>query len=377
MRIIIGLIFLFFLIFFHEAGHFIAAKLFGVKVEAFSIGFGPILFHKQKNGTDYRFSLIPLGGYCAMKGEKDFKKSLDAGLDHIEAEKDSMYGVHPLKRLLIAFAGPFSNLFFAFFAFTCINLIGYTYYSYSNKINIPDEKNHPELQSVAKKAGLKSGDIIVRINNKETPDFSAIIEQVSTNPDKDILVTVQRENKYIDFTLHTDMDKKTGTGKIGIIADTDSLEKKEKKPVWIFPAISEGFLETINTCSLTLKGFATLFKGVELTESVSGPARIADMMGKAVKESFASSLRAGFVNTLSFLAIISISLGIMNLLPIPILDGGLIFFAFIEFIFNRKMSPKILYYIQFIGLIFIATLFVIGLNGDIHYFVNLLKGKIQ
>ncbi len=375
MRIIIGLVFLFFLIFFHELGHFFAAKLFGVKVEAFSIGFGPVLLHRKKGDTDYRLSLIPVGGYCAMKGEKDFQKSLDAGLDHIEAEKDSMYGVHPFKRLLIAFAGPFFNLFFAFFALTCISLIGYTYYSYSNKIDVPDEKNHAEIKSAAKEAGIQSGDTIIKIDGNNTEDFSDLIEQISTKPDQDIILTVIRDGKELEFKVHTELDKKTGGGKIGIIARTESLEQKEKKPKWILPAVAEGFVETCKYSYLTVKGFFTLFKGVDLSETVSGPARIADMMGQAVKESFGASVKTGIVSTLSFMAVISISLGIMNLLPVPVLDGGLILFAFIELVFRRKLSPKILYYIQFVGIAFIAVMFVIGINGDIHYFINLIKGK--
>lgn len=375
MRILIGFLCLFFLIFFHELGHFFAAKLFGVKVEAFSIGFGPVLLHRRKNETDYRLSLIPLGGYCAMKGEKDFQKALEAGLDHIEAEKDSMYGVHPFKRLLIAFAGPFFNLFFAFFALTCINLIGYNYYSYSNKILIPDEKEYPELHSPAREAGLLSGDIIIKVNDNNTDDFTDLIEEIATRADQDIKLTVLRQEEEIVFTVHSDLDKKTGGGKIGIIADTESLQKKEKKPEWLLPAMGNAFLETGKDIFLTIKGFVTLFKGIDIKESVSGPARIADMMGQVVKESFADSLRSGFVNMLSFMAIISISLGIMNLLPIPILDGGLILFAFIEFLMHRKISPKVLYYIQFIGIAFIAVMFVIGLSGDIHYFSNLLKGN--
>lgn len=375
MRIIIGLVFLFFLIFFHELGHFFAAKLFGVKVEAFSIGFGPVLLHRKKGDTDYRLSLIPVGGYCAMKGEKDFQKSLDAGLDHIEAEKDSMYGVHPFKRLLIAFAGPFFNLFFAFFALTCISLIGYTYYSYSNKIDVPDEKNHAEIKSAAKEAGIQSGDTIIKIDGNKTEDFSDLIEQISTKPAQDIILTVIRDGKELEFKVHTELDKKTGGGKIGIIARTESLEQKEKKPKWILPAVAEGFVETCKYSYLTVKGFFTLFKGVDLSETVSGPARIADMMGQAVKESFGASVKTGIVSTLSFMAVISISLGIMNLLPVPILDGGLILFAFIELVFRRKLSPKILYYIQFVGIAFIAVMFVIGINGDIHYFINLIKGK--
>ncbi len=375
MRIIIGLVFLFFLIFFHELGHFFAAKLFGVKVEAFSIGFGPVLLHRKKGDTDYRLSLIPVGGYCAMKGEKDFQKSLDAGLDHIEAEKDSMYGVHPFKRLLIAFAGPFFNLFFAFFALTCISLIGYTYYSYSNKIDVPDEKNHAEIKSAAKEAGIQSGDTIIKIDGNNTEDFSDLIEQISTKPEQDIILTVIRDGKELEFKVHTELDKKTGGGKIGIIARTESLEQKEKKPKWILPAVAEGFVETCKYSYLTVKGFFTLFKGVDLSETVSGPARIADMMGQAVKESFGASVKTGIVSTLSFMAVISISLGIMNLLPVPVLDGGLILFAFIELVFRRKLSPKILYYIQFVGIAFIAVMFVIGINGDIHYFINLIKGK--
>lgn len=375
MRIIIGLVFLFFLVFFHELGHFFAAKLFGVKVEAFSIGFGPVLLHRKKGDTDYRLSLIPVGGYCAMKGEKDFQKSLDAGLDHIEAEKDSMYGVHPFKRFLIAFAGPFFNLFFAFFALTCISLIGYTYYSYSNKIDVPDEKNHAEIKSAAKEAGIQSGDTIIKIDGNNTEDFSDLIEQISTKPDQDIILTVIRDGKELEFKVHTELDKKTGGGKIGIIARTESLEQKEKKPKWILPAVAEGFVETCKYSYLTVKGFFTLFKGVDLSETVSGPARIADMMGQAVKESFGASVKTGIVSTLSFMAVISISLGIMNLLPVPVLDGGLILFAFIELVFRRKLSPKILYYIQFVGIAFIAVMFVIGINGDIHYFINLIKGK--
>ena len=170
-------------------------------------------------------------------------------------------------------------------------------------------------------------------------------------------------------------NKKTGGGKIGIIARPESLEKKEKAPKWLFPAIAEGFLETCKDCALTVKGVATLFKGVDLKESVSGPARIADMMGQVVKESFSDSLRSGFVNMLSFMAIISISLGIMNLLPIPVLDGGLILFAVIELVLHKKISPKVLYYIQFIGIAFIAVMFLIGLRGDVHYFLNLIKGN--
>lgn len=373
MRIIYGLLCLCFLIFFHELGHFVFARFFRVKVNAFSIGFGPVIFHKQHNGTDYRLSLIPLGGYCAMKGEQDFRNALDSGLDYIAAERDSLYGIHPIKRALIAFAGPMFNLFFAVISFTIIALSGYFYYSYSNIIKIPSPIDNPEVCSISRDAGLKTGDKIIEINGKPVNDFSDLISEIGTRPEEKINLTVLRNDEKLTFLLKTELDKKTGSGKIGIMADTTTLERKEKKPKWIIPAVIEGFTETGKAICLTIKGFMTLFKGVEVKESVSGPARIADMMGGVLKESFSESFRAGIVNMFSFMAIISISLGIMNLLPVPILDGGLILFALIEFFANRKLSPKVLYYIQFVGLGFVAILFFIGLNGDIRYFVNLFK----
>lgn len=374
MRIIYGLLCLCFLIFFHELGHFLAARFFGVTVESFSIGFGPILFHKKRGSTDYRISLIPLGGYCGMKGEKDFSRSLEAGLDYIQADKDSLYGVHAFKRIAIAFAGPFFNLLFAFLGFTLIAIIGYSYYSYSNKINLATDL-YPEMHSAAKDAGIMSGDEIIRINNKKIENFQNLMEEISQRPDEQIKITVLRNNVPLEFSVHTDIDKSTGIGKLGVTAADKEAEKYEAKRYSFFPAIAKGVLECGKTIFLTGKGIFTLFKGVDITKTVSGPARIADMMGDVIKESFADGFRTGIVNLFNFCSVISISLFIMNLLPIPILDGGLILFALIELVLRRKISPKVLYYIQFVGFAFIVTLFLIGLNGDINYFIDLIKGK--
>lgn len=366
MKWLYGLLCLFFLILFHEFGHFLAAKLFGVKVESFSVGFGPILIHKKIHGTDYRLSLFPLGGYCGMKGEKDFQNAIEAKLPQIEAEKDSLYGIHPLKRALIGFAGPFFNFFFAFIAYSLIFGIGYKYYTYSNSILI----NENITSSVAKDAGLESGDIITSINGKVTNDFSDLIQEISVRPDEDLILTVDRNGQNLSFNLHSEMDKATGSGKIGIAADTSNILEKESKKYSFFPALGQGFLESCNSVILTIKSIGLLFKGVDLDNAVSGPARVTEMLGTTVKEGFSAGLKQGLIALLSLMAIISISLFIMNLLPIPILDGGLILIAIIEFVFHKKINPKIQYYIQFIGLAFIALLFIIGLQGDIKYFLN-------
>jgi len=369
MKWLYGLLCLFFLVLFHEFGHFLAAKLFGVKVESFSVGFGPILLHRTINGTDYRLSLIPLGGYCGMKGEKEFQKAIEEKLPEIEAEPDSLYGIHTFKRALIGFAGPFFNFILAVIACAFINGIGYTYYTYSNRILINDKVT----SSAARDAGIKSGDKIIKINSKTISDFSELIEEVSVRPDEDLKILIERDGKELEFIVHSELDKSTGSGKIGVAADTSEILEKESPHYGFFGAIGHGFTDAIKTAGITIKSIGILFKGVDLNNAVSGPARVTEMLGSTVKDGFAAGFRTGFISLMNLLSVISISLFIMNLLPIPILDGGLILIAFIEIVFRRRINPRIQYYIQFIGLAFIALLFMIGFKGDILYFVN--RGK--
>ena len=366
MKWLYGILCLFFLIVFHEFGHFLAAKLFGVKVESFSIGFGPVLLHRTVHGTDYRLSLIPLGGYCGMKGEKDFQKAIEEKLPEVGGDADSLYGIHPFKRALIGFAGPFFNFIFAVIACAFINGIGYTYYTYSNRVLINDQVT----SSVARDAGIISGDKIIKINGKEITDFSDLIEEVSTRPDEDIIVVVDRDGKELTFTVHTELDKATGTGKIGVAADTSEVLEKESPRYGFFASIGHGFIDAIKSAGLTIKSIGILFKGVDMNNAVSGPARVTEMLGSTVKEGFSEGLRIGFISLMSLMSVISISLFIMNLLPVPILDGGLILIAFIEIIIRRRVNPRIQYYVQFIGLAFIAFIFIIGLKGDILYFIK-------
>ncbi|MCK9171497.1 MAG: site-2 protease family protein [Treponema sp.] len=374
MKWIYGILCLGFIVFFHELGHFLAAKLFGVKVESFSLGFGPVIFHKKYGETDYRLSLLPLGGYCGMKGEQDFRKALDAGLNRIDGEPDSMYGIHPGKRALIGFAGPFFNLLFAFLAFTVISMTGYTYYSYPPQITLVDEV-YPEVHSAARDAGIKTGDVVTSINKTKVRDFSDIIQIVSSHPDENLTITVNRGGKPLSFTVHSDFDKSQGTGKIGVtVAGTDPV-KYESQRYWLFPAVWHGITQTGLYVGLTIKSIGILFKGVDIQNALSGPVRITDMLGDTVKEGFSAGARQGIAGMLDLMAFISISLFIMNLLPVPVLDGGLILFAFIEWAVHKQIHPKIQYYVQYVGLTFIAVLFVISMTSDIHYFSTILRSR--
>ena len=453
MTIIYGLIGLGFIVFIHELGHFITAKICGVTVESFSIGMGPILLHKTIKGTDYRLSLIPLGGYCGMKGQKDFQVALDEKLESITGDKDSFYGIHPLKRVIIAFSGPFFNFIFAAIAFMIISMIGYSYYTSENKIILANEV-YPEMESIAEKAGLQTGDKILSVNDKETPYFTDIYEAISISANKKTDLQVQRDYEIFNIEVTPSLNKETGAGVLGIVSWTNPLidsveknsiaekvglkeqdlilqinddiikntadynnaiqkydnfsmkvlrdnneiiienielnpqkedkttlgitfytEKVKSKTYSFFPAIINGFVEAGKTTALTFKSLGLLFQGVDLTKAVSGPLRITVMLGDTAKAGFSAGFSTGIVTVFNFLAIISISLFIMNLLPIPILDGGLILFALIEAITKKQISPKIQYYVQFIGVGLILVLFVFAMFGDISYIINLFTSK--
>lgn len=369
VTILIGILGLSFLIFFHETGHFVTARIFKVKVEAFSVGMGPVLLHKTVKGTDYRLSAIPLGGYCAMKGEKDYQEALEDGSPSIRGDKDSFYGIHPFKRLLISFAGPFFNLIFAFIAFFVISLVGYTYFSAGCQVDIADEI-YEDVASPAHQAGLVSGDTILKVNGKSVSDFSEIVEAITVCADEDIELTVDREGSILDFTVHSIMDKDTGAGKIGIVSRQDSVAEREYPRHSFFASFPEAFRQTGNMIYVLIKGLSSLFKGLNITKAVSGPVSISSMLGEAAIEGFHVNFRIGMVNTLQILAIISISLFFTNLLPVPVLDGGLILFSLIEIVTRRKISPKVLKYIQMAGIAIIALLFILAIVGDIQYFIK-------
>lgn len=369
MKWIIGLFCLIFLVIFHEFGHFIAAKLLGIKVESFSVGFGPVLFHKTIKGTDYRLSLIPLGGYCGMKGEKDFQNAIETNSSRIIADSDSFYGVSPLRRAITAFAGPFANFIFSLIAFSFVCGIGYSYYSVSNTILIPE----PEKSSVtvARDAGLQSGDKIIKIQNKVIEDFSDLQKEIMTRPDEDITVTVDRDGQILVFNLHTQLDKKTGAGLIGITNDpTAELLVLHTPKYSFFGAIKQGFLDTVEATVITFTSFKVLFKGVELQNVVGGPVRVTDLLGSSVQSGFRSNPLTGLIIFFQLMAMISISLGLVNLLPIPVMDGGLILISIIEMIIRRPVPPKIQHNIQLVGFAIVMILVVFGLTGDFLFFLH-------
>ena len=444
MTIIFGLIALSVLVVIHEIGHFIAARICGVTVETFSVGMGPILLHKTIKGVDYRLSLIPFGGYCGLKGEKDFQSAIEQKRDYFTEDPESMFGTKPFKRLCIAVMGPVFNAVFAVLAFTLIALTGYTYYSADNRIILADEV-YPDMPSLAREQGLLTGDRILFLGGQPIETFADISRFISTHPDENINAVVERSGVRIALTLRPALDKDSAMGKIGVVNWIDpvlaeaadeseaakaSLKKGDvivavngekvnstaevfarlkgeragitferrdaagtvtrntvslalppdgstslafavpahrAKTYSFFPALAHGTLETAKTLALTLKSLGFLFKGADVTKAVSGPVRITVMLGDTVKNGFGSGINAGIVSLLNLLALISISLFLMNLLPVPVLDGGTVLFSLVEIVMRKPLKPRFLYYIQFVGIAFIGALVILALFSDTRY----------
>lgn len=440
IKILTGLVALGIVVMIHELGHFIAARLCGVTVETFSIGWGPVLFRRKFGTTEFRISALPLGGYCGMKGENEFKAAIDTDQDAIPRDRDSFYGAHPLKRIAIALAGPFSNLFFSVLVFAIVSSVGYSYSTYENRI-VPAAAYTDSPDGPAEISGLIEGDRIVSLDGTTVATFADIQQYIGANPERDISVQYVRDGISRSTRIRPVMDRKTGTGKIGVypyvplevamvsegsaadtsgirindlIIEVDGAEVRhfiqfsrllESKPEQVvltvrrgdlelrvpivmlyredgsietgmkwksinitiagtgpINSIINGFSETAKTLTLTVKSIGLLFRGVDLSEAVSGPLRITMMIGEVAKSSI--------TGVAELLAIICVSLFLMNLLPIPILDGGTVLFGLLELMKGKPIRPRTLYYVQFIGVGFILFVFVFALFGDIKYLIK-------
>lgn len=340
------------LIFVHELGHFIFAKLFGVGVEKFSLGFGPKIIGKTYGETEYLLSAFPLGGYVKMVGE-----SPDAELGEFDPSRSFM-GKHPLKRIVIVAAGPVFNLLFAALLFIVIYMIG-----------IPAATTRIGEVMAGKPAalaGILAQDLVRSVNGKQVSrwdEFSSIIAESKGVP---LEIVVERGGALRTFTIRPE----TREGKnlfgekiiypiIGVVAAAEMV-KDQYGPI---DAVVKGCQQTWKLIGLTLLSIVKMIERVVPLDSVGGPIMIAKMAGEQAA--------AGGVNFLAFMALLSINLGILNLLPIPILDGGHLFFYCWELLFRKPVTIKAREMAQQIGLALLIGLMVLAFYNDIiRYVVN-------
>jgi regulator of sigma E protease len=225
MTILLGLLGLSLVVIVHEFGHFLAARALGVEVEAFSIGWGPKLLGFTRKGTEWRLSILPIGGFCRMKGEEGFKKALDEGLPSIPADKGSFYGAAPWRRILILLAGPLANIILAVILFTAVSLAGITVHTAPNRIVLVSDSglSDTSTRNPADLAGLRSGDRILSVGNARVRDYADLQEFIGLNPGKSLDLLVERDGAKLRIPVTPRLDKSSGQGIIGIYSWIDPL----------------------------------------------------------------------------------------------------------------------------------------------------------
>ncbi|TDJ87177.1 RIP metalloprotease RseP [Campylobacter volucris] len=337
-----------FLIFFHELGHFLAAKHMKVDVEIFSIGFGKAIFSKTYKNTQYRLSALPFGGYVKLKGQDDLNPSQK------NYEQNSYTALSPLKKIYILFAGPFFNFILAFFLYIIIAFLGVQKLAPIIGNIAPD--------SAASKANLQVGDKIISIDGVKITNFEQISKLVHT---KEISIVIERNKELINIKLipqiaqgYNEFYQKVQKPLIGIAPKNEFITIYHQG----ISSISYAFNESLEASLLIFKGLAKIISGELDAKNMGGIITMVDVTSKAAN--------SGLVVLFLITALISINLGVLNLLPIPALDGGHILFNLYELIFKKEVPKVCFEYLSYFGMALLLTLMVFVTYNDIMRFMN-------
>jgi regulator of sigma E protease len=341
------------LIFFHELGHFILAKLVGVKVLKFSLGFGPKIFGKTIGETEYLLSAIPLGGYVKPLGE-------EPGEEISEEDKPRAFNNQPVwKRAAIVLAGPIFNLILAYIIFV-VFLSANLPVAIPHLDSITTTIDNVMEDSPAMKAGLTKDDTIVSIDDEAVREWNVMAEVFSKNPGKELSLKVKRNDELIDMkivpeptTVKNEQGEEVTIGRIGISKKFNATVIKSDS---ILSAPFKGVQAVYEWCVLTLDVIVRLFTGSVSAKQLGGPILIVDAAAKAAA--------VGAFTYFNFIAIISINLAILNLLPVPVLDGGHVLFFAIEAIRGKPVSEKIMLVANKVGMTLLLMLIFFVLYND-------------
>jgi regulator of sigma E protease len=346
ISILYGVVALSFLILVHELGHFLFARMFNVKVLTFSLGFGKKLLKFTKGETEYALSLCPLGGYVKLLGESEEDEVKEEDRPRSYSEKP------PLQKILIAFSGPLFNIIFAGVIFAFVFASGYQVMT--TKVG-EVQKGYPAYE-----AGIQPGDVILKIEGKDIAEWSDLMDEMAKAPKGPLRFAVKRGEERFDLVITPrEIEGKNIFGEaiyrkvIGVMASNDFVTRKEG----IVGATSKAVVQTYSLTKVTILGIVKLIAGSISPKNIGGPLMILDVAGKTAKE--------GKKNLIYFIAIISINLGVVNLLPIPILDGGHILFHLFELVTRRKVTPKWIEITQKIGLGILICIMALAFFNDI------------
>ena len=312
----------------HELGHFLAARALGIKVETFSIGFGPEIagFH-DRSGTRWRLAWIPLGGYVKFKGDESIASMPSAeALDTLtpEQRKGNFHTSALWRRVLIVLAGPFANFLLGVVIFTGLALA-------MGIVHQEARITCVEPGTPAAKAGLEAGDKIVSIAGKPVKSFEDFSMSVKLNARSPIDIGVDRGGKQLNFVATPELTEGECVGRLGVVGG-NQRDDAQIVSAGMFEALGIGFERTWRIMQGPFQFFDQLIRGNACASSLGGPVKIAE-----VAKSFASE---GFVNLIPLIAFISVSVGLFNLFPIPVLDGGHLLFYGAEAILGRPLNQR-------------------------------------
>ncbi len=340
---IIFAIFIFSLIIFvHELGHFISARMFGVTVHEFAIGMGPKIYSKTKNNIKYSIRAIPVGGFCAMEGENE--KSDDEG---------ALSNKPWYQKLIILAAGAFMNVVLGFII--CLTLLSITSVM-SGGISVPTVNSTVEGSDAAD--FLKVGDKIIKVGDTRINIVRDINFAMQQNGNKPVNITIKRDGEKLTKTITPYETEYTDGTKAYIIGFTTSVAKVN--PITV---IHEAFYQTVWMGKLVFVSLGMLFRGEANVSDMSGPVGVVSAMNESAQAGGGGFI--GFLNLLFLASFISVNIGIMNLLPIPALDGGRIFFTLIEAIRRKPIPPEKEGVVHFIGFILLIALMIFTTWNDV------------
>lgn len=321
----------------HELGHFMLAKLNGIKVLEFSIGMGPKIYSYQGKETKYSLGILPIGGYVNMLGEGEESD-----------EEGSFSSKHPLRRLSVVLAGAFMNFVLAMIIFVII----FSKIGFSTPVVSSIEDNMP-----LKEAGLINGDKIVEVNGSKIHTSSDLSLEISQAKDSTMKIVYERNGEKNEVNVTPVYDEERETYRVGFTYTV--IENPT-----VLQCIKEGANETISLVSQTFKSIGMIFTGkANLKTDVGGPVTIVRMSSQAAK--------VGVMNLFMLVAILSVSVGIFNLLPFPALDGGWSVLLIIEFITKKKVPDKVVGALNTIGFMILIGIMVLVTIKDILYPINL------